>query len=344
MTRGLVDLRSDTVTAPSSAMRQAMAEAEVGDDVYGEDPTVNRLEEAVAARLGKEAGLFVPSGTMANQVAILAHTDRGDELFLHRESHAYYYEGAAATLWAGVMVTLLEGAEGLFTPEELKSRVRPQDIHHPRPRLVLLENTHNRAGGAALSPERLDPVMALSHELDLKVHVDGARLFNAAVALGVPARRLVRDADSVSVCLSKGLGAPVGSVLVGPREFIERARRFRKWLGGGMRQAGILAAAGLVALENIDRLAEDHRRARDLWEGLVALGYQAWMPTVPTNMVMVDTVEPNHRMVAALKAEGVLVGALTPSRLRLVTHLDVSDEDIARALEAFETIRGSYGG
>ncbi len=339
----MVDLRSDTVTRPSPAMRQAMAEAEVGDDVYGEDPTVNKLERTVAAMLGKECGLFVPSGTMANQIAILAHTERGDELFIHRESHAYYYEGAAATLWAGVMVTLLEGSEGTFSPDELKSRVRPPNIHHPRPRLVLLENTHNRAGGAALGPDRLDPVMTASHELGLRVHVDGARLFNAAVALGVPADRLVREADSVSLCLSKGLGAPVGSVLVGTHDFIERARRFRKWLGGGMRQAGVLAAAGLVALGNVDRLADDHCRARELRDGLTALGYRAWGPSVPTNMVMVDLEGDAQPMIDAARERGVLIGAVSPHRLRLVTHLDVADDDIHMALDVFQALRGHDG-
>lgn len=334
-----VDLRSDTVTRPSSAMRRAMAEAEVGDDVYGEDPTVNRLESEAAALLGKEAGLFVPSGTMANQVAILAHTQRGDELFIHRDSHAYYYEGAAATLWAGAMVTMLDGQEGLFSPEALKAAVRPANIHHPHPRLVSLENTHNRAGGAALSPERLDPVMQMAHTLDLSVHVDGARLFNAAVALGVPADRLVRGADSVSICLSKGLGAPVGSVLVGSARFIDKARVYRKWLGGGMRQAGVLAAAGLLALENRHRLTEDHERARRLLQGLLDLGYDAWVPEVPTNMVMVETSGPAGDYVEEALEDGVAFGTMGEHRIRLVTHLDVDDAGVQSALDTFSRLR-----
>lgn len=342
MSKAMVDLRSDTVTKPSLAMRQAMAQAEVGDDVYGEDPTINRLESEAARRLGKDAGLFVPSGTMANQVAILAHTDRGDEMFIHRDSHAYYYEGGAAALWAGAMLTLMDGDEGLFSAEALRAAVRPSNIHHPRPRLVSLENTHNRAGGAALGVERMDPVMTTAHEMDLRVHIDGARLFNAAVALGTPAKRLVQQADSVSICLSKGLGAPVGSVLVGNEAFIERARRYRKWLGGGMRQAGILAAAGLMALDNVERLAEDHARAAQLLASLREMGYEAWAPSVPTNMVMIETREPAEPLVRAALERGVAFGTMGAQRIRLVTHLDVDDDDIQRALEVFQELRSQY--
>lgn len=334
-----VDLRSDTVTKPSPEMRRAMGEAEVGDDVYGEDPTINRLEADAAQLLGKEAGLFVPSGTMANQVAILAHTERGDEMFIHQDSHAYYYEGGAAALWAGAMLTLLDGAEGLFSADALRERVRPANIHHPRPRLVSLENTHNRAGGAALAPDRVDPVMAAAHEMGLFVHVDGARLFNAAVALGIAAARLVRDADSISICLSKGLGAPVGSVLVGSQTFIDRARVYRKWLGGGMRQAGVLAAAGLLALQNVDRLAEDHVRAERLMTSLKGMGYQAWGPSVPTNMVMIETSGPAQPLVDKAAELGVRIGTMGPQRIRLVTHLDVDDAGIDRVLHAFEAMK-----
>lgn len=334
-----VDLRSDTVTRPSQAMRQAMAEAEVGDDVYGEDPTINRLEAIAAKLLGKEAGLFVPSGTMANQVAILSHTERGDELFIHRDSHAYYYEGAAPALWAGAMLTLLDGPEGLFSADDLSARVRPENIHHPRPRLVSLENTHNRSGGAALAPDRVDPVIERAHDLNLVVHVDGARLFNAAVALDISASRLVKQADSVSICLSKGLGAPVGSVLVGDAAFIDRSRRYRKWLGGGMRQAGILAAAGLMALENRQRLAEDHTRAKHLLVGLQEMGYHAWVPEHPTNMVMIDTPMPAESVVQAALKEGVAFGTMGSQLIRLVTHLDVDDNGIERALSVFSQLK-----
>lgn len=337
----VVDLRSDTVTRPSSAMREAMAKAEVGDDVYGEDPTVNRLEVRVAEVLGKEAGLFVPSGTMANQVAILSHTQRGDELFIHRESHAYYYEGAAPALWAGAMITLLDGSEGLFSADDLVQAVRPANIHHPTPRLVCLENTHNRAGGAALDVTRMDPVINTAHNLGLSVHIDGARLFNAEVALNVPAERLVREADSVSICLSKGLGAPVGSVLVGSNAFIDQARRYRKWLGGGMRQAGVLAAAGLLALENRTRLAEDHRRAQRLLEGLRQLGYDAWGPSRPTNMVMIDTPGPADSLVQEMASHGILMGTMGSQRIRLVTHWDIDDTGVERALSAFAQWQGA---
>lgn len=337
----LVDLRSDTVTRPSEPMRQAMAGAEVGDDVYGEDPTINRLEAATAELLGKQAGLFVPSGTMANQVAILSHTERGDELFIHRDSHAYYYEGAAATLWAGAMLTLLDGPEGLFSADDLRRAVRPANIHHPHPRLVSLENTHNRSGGAAHAPDAVNPVMDAAHELGLVVHVDGARLFNAAAALNIEAADLVARADSVSVCLSKGLGAPVGSVLVGTTQFIDRARRYRKWLGGGMRQAGILAAAGLMALDNRHRLVEDHQRARRLLEGLRDLGYDAWGPALPTNMVMINTPGPAAAVVGEALQHGVAFGTMGERLIRLVTHLDVDDAGIHQALEVFSQLRGS---
>lgn len=337
----VIDLRSDTVTQPSDAMRDAMAHALVGDDVYGEDPTVNRLEQHMADLLGKEQALFVPSGTMANQIAILSHTERGEEVLLHRDSHAYYYEGGAAALWAGATLTLLDGPEGLFSSETLISAIRPDNIHHPRARLLWIENTHNRAGGAALGSDLIDPLMAIAHQMGLSVHIDGARLFNAAQALHTPARRLVRDADSVSVCLSKGLGAPVGSLLVGKSELIERARRYRKWLGGGMRQAGILAAAGLIAIDNVERLTQDHDRASRLLEGLLELGFSARVPQIPTNMVMIDTPGPADAMVQAAKEQGLLFGTMGARTIRLVTHLNIDDEDVDHALSTFKRLRGS---
>lgn len=269
---GLVDLRSDTVTKPSPEMRRAMAEAEVGDDVYGEDPTVRELEETGAALVGQEAGLFVPSGTMGNQVAVLTHTRRGDEVFLEAESHIYYYEVGDIAALAGAQPRPIPGSRGRFTAADLRAAVREPNIHYPNPRLVCLENTHNRAGGAVWRPEEVDAVVEAAHELGLAIHLDGARLFNAAVALGLPAARLARGVDSVMFCLSKGLGAPVGSLLCGPAEWIERARKERKRLGGGMRQAGILAAAGLWALRhNVERLAEDHANARWLAEQLAQI-------------------------------------------------------------------------
>lgn len=312
-----------------------MADAVVGDDVYGEDPTVLRLEDAVAGLLGKERGLFMPSGTMSNQVALLTHTGRADEIFLHRDSHIYYYEGGSASFLGSVVMTQLGGNEGVPVTRDLQAAIRPKDIHHPRPRLLVLENTHNRAGGAASGPSQLDPVIDFAHAQGLSVHMDGARLFNAAVALEVSPAELVHKVSSVSVCLSKGLGAPVGSLLVGTRDFIEEARYYRKWLGGGMRQAGVLAAAGLVSLNNITRLTEDHERARHLFQGLVEQGYQAWMPSRPTNMVMVELDEPAGPLLIRLKEQGVLAGAIGDRRIRLVTHLDIDDEGISSALKAF---------
>lgn len=331
-----IDLRSDTVTKPTLEMRRVMFDAPVGDDVYGEDPTINQLEKFAADLLGKSAGLFVPSGTMANQVAILAHTDRGDEVFIHKDSHAYYYEGGAAAMWSGITWNLLEGPEGTPTGDILRQAIRPENIHHPRPRLLCLENTHNRAGGAAIGLSEMMPAIEVARENHLLTHLDGARLFNAAVALGLSAADLAAPFDSVSVCLSKGLGAPVGSVLVGSRDFINRARIFRKWLGGGMRQAGILAAAGLYALtHNVTRLSEDHARALQLVEALEAIGYKIFVPMKPTNMVMVDLPVAAEIAFEAMKQQGVLVGAMGPKRLRLVTHLDVDDEGIDTAIRAF---------
>lgn len=336
MSNSVVDLRSDTVTQPTSGMREAMYRAEVGDDVYGEDPTVNRLEEYVANMLGKEDSLFVPSGTMANQIAMLTHTQRGDEIFLHRDNHVYYYEGGSAALWAQATFTELTGSEGLMSPEDLENSIRPVNIHHPQPRLLTLENTHNRAGGAALSRQRLWPLVQVARRHHLLVHTDGARLANAAVALHVPMAELVQDVDSVSFCLSKGLGAPVGSLVAGTREFVDRARIYRKWLGGGMRQAGILGAAGLYALDNhIERLADDHRRALHLAHALKDIGYRVDLPSVPTNMVMVDLEVGVDSIIQRLKAEGILVGAMGQRRIRLVTHLDVDDQGIQRAIDMF---------
>ncbi|MCY0909179.1 MAG: low-specificity L-threonine aldolase [Sulfobacillus thermotolerans] len=337
----VVDLRSDTVTKPTAAMRDAMFQADVGDDVYGEDPTVNRLEEETARLLGKEASLFVPSGTMANQIALLAHTERGDEVFIHRDNHIYFYEGGGAAMWSQATFTQLAGEDGLMDPEELNDRIRPTNIHHPRPRLLALENTHNRAGGAALSRERIAPIIQVARAHGLAVHLDGARIANAAVALGVSIAVLAADMDSVSMCLSKGLGAPVGSVLAGPRGYIERARVYRKWLGGGMRQAGILAAAGLYALEHhINRLQDDHRRAKRLADALREQGFSVSLPSVPTNMVMVDLEQPADLAIQFLARQDILVGAMGPKRLRLVTHLDVSDADIDRTIAGFVQLKG----
>lgn len=337
---GLVDLRSDTVTKPSPEMRRAMAEAEVGDDVYGEDPTVRELEETGAALVGQEAGLFVPSGTMGNQVAVLTHTRRGDEVFLEAESHIYYYEVGDIAALAGAQPRPIPGSRGRFTAADLRAAVREPNIHYPNPRLVCLENTHNRAGGAVWRPEEVDAVVEAAHELGLAIHLDGARLFNAAVALGLPAARLARGVDSVMFCLSKGLGAPVGSLLCGPAEWIERARKERKRLGGGMRQAGILAAAGLWALRhNVERLAEDHANARWLAEQLAQIrGLRVDPAEVETNMVMVGVPGPAEAFSRALRQRGVLANPSRPGTLRLVTHLDVDRAGCERAVQAFREV------
>ncbi len=338
-----IDLRSDTVTTPTEAMRRAMAAAEVGDDVYQEDPTVRRLEAMAAEKMGKEAGLFVPSGTMGNAVAVMTHTRRGDEVILEAESHIYYYEVAGIAVLSGALPRTVPGVRGAITPELLESALRGPNIHYPPTTLLCMENTHNRAGGAVIPLETMRATSDLAHRRGLAVHLDGARIFNAAIALGVPAAAIAATADSVMFCLSKGLGAPVGSVLTGTRAFIERARKNRKMLGGGMRQAGVIAAAGIVALETmVDRLQEDHENARYLAENLAEIpGLVVDPATVQTNMVMCDVVKPGlsaEELSRRLRERQVLVNANGPSRLRFVTHKDVSRADIARALEIIKDV------
>ncbi len=336
-----VDLRSDTVTRPTPAMRRAMAEAEVGDDVYGEDPTVRQLEAEVAAATAKAAALFVPSGTMGNQIAVLCHTERGDEMLLHEESHIYYYEAGAPAALAGVSARLLPGVRGRFGPEAVVAALRPANAHYPRPRLLCIENTHNRGGGSVWDPTAIAAVAAVGHGRGLAVHLDGARIWNASVALAVPVAQFCGPVDTVMCCLSKGLCAPVGSLLCGSVETIARARRYRKLLGGGMRQAGVLAAAGLVALRTmVDRLAEDHAHARFLAEGISSVrGFVVEPETVETNMVLLRTPSrPAAEVADALRALGVLCNATGPDTLRLVTHHDVSGADCERALPAFARV------
>jgi len=338
----IVDLRSDTVTQPTAAMRVAMAKAEVGDDVMGEDPTINALQKAAAERMGKEAGLFVPSGTMGNLAAVLTHCGRGDEIILGNLSHTFIFEGGGVAALGGVMPhTLPNLADGRIDLDAMQGAIRPDDVHQPVTRLIVLENTHNRCGGTILKPEYMRQVGELAKKAELKLHIDGARIFNAAVALGLPAKILVEQADSVTFCLSKALCAPVGSVLCGTTEFIHQARRIRKQLGGGMRQAGILAAAGLVALdEMVERLGDDHRRARTLANGLAGIPGLSLDNSVPeTNMVFVslkDDVPLNSAQVAArLTEKGVKVGAVGPRRFRMVTHYWIDDEGIDQTLKAF---------
>ncbi len=341
----MIDLRSDTVTHPTPAMRRAMYEAEVGDDVYGEDPTVNRLEELAAAMLGKEAALLVTSGTQGNLAAVLAHCGRGDEVIVGHLAHMYLYEQGGMAALAGVHPRVVPNQEdGTLDLAEVEAAIRPENIHFPRTRLIAVENTHNRRYGAPLGVDYLRALRQVAHRHGLQVHMDGARLFNAAVALGVPARDLAAQADTVMVCLSKGLAAPVGSLLLGSAAFIAEARRARKVLGGGMRQAGVLAAAGIVALtEMVDRLAEDHTRARRLAEALATMpGLQVDLQRVYTNMVYVDLEPPRTaaQLAEALAARGVRVHPVGPHRVRLVTHYGIEDTHIAAAIDAFAAVLG----
>ena len=328
----MIDLRSDTVTRPTEAMRQAMIEAPVGDDVFGDDPTVNRLEEYVAALLGKEAAIYCPSGTMTNQIGLYLGTNRGDEVILHEAAHIFNYEAGAPALLSGVQVRPVSGERGVVSPEALRAVVRPENVHFPRPKLLCLENTHNVAGGRILPLVGFAAVAAEARTLGLEVHLDGARLFNAAVATGTPARAWCEHADTVSVCSSKGLGAPVGSLLAGGEETIREARRVRKAFGGGMRQAGVIAAASLYAFEHhVERLSEDHERARRLAEGLAEAGHAVEIPE--TNIVLVDVGDAGEFLVA-LAGIGVLATPRSESTVRFVTHLDVGDEAIDAAIAA----------
>ncbi|MBN1825616.1 MAG: low-specificity L-threonine aldolase [Candidatus Eisenbacteria bacterium] len=325
----MIDLRSDTVTRPTPEMRERIARAEVGDDVFGEDPAVNLLQERTAELLGKEAALFVASGTMGNVAAVRAHTRHGDEVILDTEAHIVHYEAGSAAAVSGVQFWTVPGRAGAFTARDVGKRVRPDDVHAAPTTLICMENTHNRAGGTVFPIEEMEGIGAFARERGIRTHLDGARLWNAAVASGVPEARWAAAVDSVTVCLSKGLGAPVGSVLAGSADFIRRARRVRKMLGGGMRQAGVLAAAGLYALEHHrERLADDHAHARLLAETLNRIpGFSVEMDRVQTNIIYADVSE--HRwseaeIVRRMAEKEVLFLSLGAGRIRLVTHLDVS--------------------
>jgi threonine aldolase len=340
-----IDLRSDTVTKPTPEMREAMAKAEVGDDVYGEDPTVNRLQAMAAEMTGQEAGLFVASGTMGNLSAVLAHCQRGDEVILGKDAHTYRYEAGGVSVLGGVHSCQLPNLpDGSIALDEIEGAIRSDDPHQPITRLIALENTHNRCGGTYQSVEYTRQVAEFAHARGLKIHLDGARVFNAAAALGVPAKELTAVVDSVTFCLSKGLSAPVGSVLCGTNAFIKKAHRVRKLLGGGMRQAGVLAAAGIVALEKmVPRLGQDHIRARTLAEGLSenrALVLDAGTPA--TNMVFMnlsdDVPISAEEVVEKMKKRGVLIGAAGARRFRLVTHCWINDEGVERAVSAFDEV------
>ena len=331
----IIDLRSDTVTHPTPAMREAMAQAVVGDDVFGEDPTVQRLEAMAAELMGKEAALFVASGTMGNLTCLLAHCQRGDEAIVGSEAHVLHYEvGGAAGLGGIQLRPVPNDARGLLDIEAVEATMRGQNIHFPRTALVCLENTHNRCGGGVITPEETAEVVELARRYGAAVHLDGARIFNAAVALGVPAAQLAVEVDSVTFCLSKGLAAPVGSLVCGSGDFVARARKARKMLGGGMRQVGVIAAAGIIALETmIDRLAEDHEHARLLAHGLAQVsGVRIDATSVQTNIVVLN-VDDGAAFQRRLQELGVLTTAFGPSRVRMVTHYGILRQDIEEALE-----------
>lgn len=337
MSKVILDFRSDTVTRPTPGMRRAMAEAEVGDDVFGDDPTVNRLQETVAQLLGKEAALFVPSGTMSNLLAVLGHCAPGDELICEAGCHIYNYEQAGYAQIGGVAARPVQGERGVLKPDQLIDLIRPSDAHNPRTRLLCLENTHNRGGGSLQPYAIVEQECEWARRCGLGTHLDGARLWHAAVATGIPAPRWASHFDSVGVCFSKGLGAPVGSALAGSREFIAAARRRRKALGGGMRQAGVLAAAALYALEHhVERLAEDHANARRLADGVRKNhGLRLAADSFDTNLVFVQ-VDPALGTAAAfsarLREKGLLMLATAPQTLRAVTHLDVTAADVDAAI------------
>jgi threonine aldolase len=344
-----IDLRSDTVTHPTEEMRQAMANAAVGDDVFGEDPTVNKLQEMAAEKMGKQAGLFVPSGTMGNLAAILAHCGRGDEVILGNKAHTFLYEAGGISALGGVHSCQLPNQpDGTLILQDIQAAIRSKDAHQPISRLVCLENTHNRCGGVALTAEYTQAVGELAHLNGLFLHLDGARIFNAAVVQGVPAIELAKPADSVTFCLSKGLSAPVGSVLCGSEDYIVRAHRIRKQLGGGMRQAGILAAAGIVALETmVERLAEDHKRAVYLAQGLSFLPWLTMdVGTPQTNMIFMSiagTFPMDAEQVAGELAKlGVRVGVVGHRRFRLVTHYWIDDSATDKTILAFQEVGSQF--
>jgi threonine aldolase len=342
--RRAIDLRSDTVTRPTPAMREAMFRAEVGDDVYGEDPTINRLEALVAELLGKEAAVLVASGTMGNLVSVLSHCGRGDEMILGDRAHIFRSEQGGAAALGGVHPhTIRNQPDGALDPAEIRAAIRGDNEHYPVTKLICLENTHNFCGGRVLPVAYMDAIGDLAHEHGLKLHVDGARLWNAAVALNVSPGRLVRNADSVSVCLSKGLAAPVGSVVAGSAEFIRRARRNRKVVGGGMRQAGVIAAAGIVAVsEMVERLADDHANAQRLARGLAQIeGIRINPDEVETNLVFFEVERPDlpaPDLAAGLGARGVLINATGAKRLRAALHYEISAADVEVAVAAVQDV------
>ena len=334
----LIDLRSDTVTRPTPEMRKAMFEAPVGDDVFGEDPTANALQEKAAALLGKEAVLFVASGTMGNQLSIKAHTQPGDDVIIEAGGHAMNFEGGSSAVLSSVQFSTIPGDRGVFDADQVEAAIRVEDVHYPVSRLVIIENTHNRGGGTVFPLKNILRIREVATRRGLRMHMDGARLWNACVASGISPKEYAAPFDSVSVCLSKGLGCPVGSLVAGSKDFIKRLHRFRKLVGGGMRQIGFLAAAGIYALDHhINRLEEDHRKAKKLAQGLAGIKNILIHPEeVETNILFFD-VSPSERtaqeVAAALREKGVRVHPTAKTRIRCVAHLDVSFDEIDRALE-----------
>ena len=341
----IVDLRSDTVTQPTPEMREAMAKAQVGDDVFSEDPTINQLQELAAQKMGKEAGLFVPSGTMGNLLAVLSHCQRGEEALMGTLGHTFLFEGGGiSALGSDFAHTLPNQPDGTIALTDIEAAIRPDDLHQPPTRLLILENTQNRCGGVALTPSYTHAASELAHARGLNFHIDGARIFNAAVALNVDAKELVKDADSVTFCLSKGLCAPVGSVLCGTADFIKRARRLRKMLGGGMRQAGVLAAAGIISINQmVGGLAEDHRRAKELANQLAQIrGIKFDMGMPQSNMVF-PSLENSIQFSAAdvakkLAADGIKIGVVGVKSFRMVTHHWITDEGVDRTVNAMKEV------
>ena len=342
----VVDFRSDTVTHPTPEMRKAMAGAEVGDDVQGEDPTLNRLEAVAAERMGKEAAVFVASGTMGNLVSVLAHAQRGDEIILGDKSHIFRAEAGGVSALGGVSFhTLPNDDRGMLDPERVEAEISPNNVHYASTAVIALENTHNGCGGAPLTPEDIKVIGDLAHRHGIPLHIDGARIFNAAVSLETPVSELVEDADSVTFCLSKGLSCPIGSIICGSQEYIEKARRWRKVVGGGMRQVGIVAAAGIVALESmVDRMAEDHANARKLAQGLVNVpGIHIEPEKLPTNLVFFDITEGDSTELSRkLNERGIKGGKPGVRRWRFVTHYGITSDDIDYALDIVEDTFRDY--
>jgi threonine aldolase len=332
----VIDLRSDTVTLPTEEMLEAMRSAELGDDVYREDPTVNRLEALAAEKMGKEASLLTTSGTQANLVSVMSQAKRGDEVILEEEAHMYFYEVGAFSALGGLVPRLIKGNVGVITPSDIERALRPPDIHFPPTTLICIENTHNRAGGTMWTPAQIKAIYDFAKERGLKVHMDGARIFNAAVEQNLEVSQFTRYVDTLMFCLSKGLSAPIGSLAVGDREFIERARKCRKMLGGGMRQAGVIAAAGIVAIEKmVDRLREDHANAKTLAKGLQKVGVSVDLSRVQTNIVMYDVRGLGidaREWVSRLGAYGVKAGTVDAGRVRMVTHRGIEEDDIEHVL------------